>query len=107
MIEMNAFQFEWPWVFWLLPLPLLVRLLPPRESQSSALRIPFMERLPASEGFVRDARMKWNPSLLLAFIIWILLLGAASRPQWVGEAIELPVSGRSVMLAVDLSLIHI
>ena len=103
MIEMNAFQFEWPWIFWLLPLPLLVRLLPPRESQSSALRIPFMERLPASEGFVRDARMKWNPSLLLAFIIWILLLGAASRPQWVGETIELPVSGRSVMLAVDLS----
>ena len=25
------------------------------------------------------------------------------RPQWVGEAVELPVTGRSVMLAVDLS----
>ena len=46
---------------------------------------------------------EWNPSLLLAFIIWVFLVGAASRPQWVGEAIELPVSGRSVMLAVDLS----
>ena len=32
-----------------------------------------------------------------------MLVLAASRPQWLGEPIELPVSGRDLMLAVDLS----
>ena len=28
---------------------------------------------------------------------------AAARPQWIGDAVELPVSGRDLMLAIDLS----
>ncbi|MEO5362085.1 MAG: VWA domain-containing protein [Magnetococcus sp. DMHC-8] len=40
---------------------------------------------------------------LLAWAVWVLLVGAASRPQWLGEPINLPVSGRDLMLAVDLS----
>ena len=35
--------------------------------------------------------------------LWLLLLLAAARPVWVGEAIELPNSGRDLMLAVDIS----
>ena len=35
--------------------------------------------------------------------MWLLLLLAAARPVWVGEAIELPNSGRDLMLAVDIS----
>jgi Ca-activated chloride channel family protein len=31
------------------------------------------------------------------------LLLATARPQWLGEAIEIPISGRDLMLAVDLS----
>jgi Ca-activated chloride channel family protein len=33
----------------------------------------------------------------------LLLVLAAARPQWVGETLHLPVSGRSLMLAVDIS----
>ena len=30
-------------------------------------------------------------------------MGATARPQWLGEPVELPVSGRDLLLAVDLS----
>ena len=41
--------------------------------------------------------------LWLAIPAWLLLVLAAARPQWVGEAVQLPLSGRDLMLAVDLS----
>ena len=39
----------------------------------------------------------------LAVLAWLLLVLAASRPQWLGEAVSMPLSGRDLMLAVDLS----
>ncbi len=42
-------------------------------------------------------------SLLLAILCWLLLVLACGRPQWLGEAVELPRSGRDLLLAVDLS----
>jgi Ca-activated chloride channel family protein len=41
--------------------------------------------------------------LLLAYVVWLTLLTSAARPQWVGDVIEIPRSGRDLMLAVDLS----
>jgi len=41
--------------------------------------------------------------LFIYLLAWLCLLAAASRPQWIGEPIELPVSGRDLMLAIDLS----
>ena len=41
--------------------------------------------------------------MLLATIAWCLLVLASARPQWLGEPIEQAVSGRDLMLAVDLS----
>jgi Ca-activated chloride channel family protein len=38
-----------------------------------------------------------------SIVIWLLLLLAAVRPQWIGEPIGLPTSGRDLMLAVDIS----
>jgi Ca-activated chloride channel family protein len=35
--------------------------------------------------------------------VWSLLLIAAARPQWTGEPITLPTTGRDLMLAVDIS----
>ena len=97
-------EFAWGWVFYLLPLPLLMRWLLPAVAsrQRAALRVPMMERF-------EQQRLTGTPSgrrpflLILALMAWVLLLGAAARPGWVGEAIELPVSGRDLMLAVDLS----
>ena len=36
-------------------------------------------------------------------LIWLLLVVALARPQHVGEQVQLPVSGRDLLLAVDIS----
>ena len=36
-------------------------------------------------------------------LAWCALVLAAARPQWVGEPVSLPVHGRDLMLALDLS----
>jgi Ca-activated chloride channel family protein len=40
---------------------------------------------------------------VLAILSWLLLVTAASRPQWVGDPVQLPTTGRDLMLAVDIS----
>jgi Ca-activated chloride channel family protein len=95
----------WPWALAALPLPLLTRwLLPPVQSgEQAALRVPVLDdfREAGATGPGAGSRHPWR--LALALLAWLLLVLAASRPQWLGEPIELPVSGRDLMLAVDLS----
>lgn len=96
-------EFIWPWMFYLLPLPLLARLLlPAAEARQAALRTPFLD------DFREQATTAAHPAhgrriLAVAGLSWLLLVTAAARPQWVGEPVELPVSGRDLMMAVDLS----
>lgn len=97
-------EFEWPWLFLLLPLPIIVRLLTrPASIHQAALRVPFLNDFTelGSESIKRIATHRiW---LLLAILTWVALLTAAARPQWLGEPVELPIKGRDIMLAVDLS----
>ncbi len=95
-------QFAWPWVFLFLPLPFLFyRLLPEVIGTQRVLLVPFHEDF---EPFSTSSR-KWRRPLQRAFsvIIWILLVTAAARPQSVGEPVETTVSGRDLILAVDIS----
>lgn len=99
-------DFSWPDVFYILPLPILVWLLFPasRSHQQQALRVPFFEQWQRAQGRLvaqKPERDFLKP--ILALIAWCLLVTAAARPEWIGEAIELPVSGRDLMFAVDLS----
>ncbi|MEQ8661990.1 MAG: VWA domain-containing protein [Gammaproteobacteria bacterium] len=98
------FEFEWPWVVAALPLPWLVRrLLPPAAGAGGArLRVPDVAdfRVLASGGS-GTTTSRWR--LVVAALAWCALLAAAARPQWVGEPVEVPVTGRDLMLAVDLS----
>jgi Ca-activated chloride channel homolog len=95
-------QFAWPWVLVALPLPLILYRLLPRaqEHPASALRIPFFTAL---------ARTRVDPSTprrwlaLLGALAWILLVTAAARPQLIGDPLPLPMEGRDLMLAVDIS----
>ena len=97
-------QFEWLWALSLLPLPLIIRFLLPaaNTAQDAALRVPFIEDF-QTEVNSNSRQNKNNWSLLLATIAWLCLIIAATRPQWLGERIEIPVSGRDLMMAVDLS----
>lgn len=99
------FQLEWPWVLLLLPLPLLVYYGLPAQTlmRQAALRVPDLEdfRLGLAASLQQGQLRHW--ARWLSIIIWVLLVFAASRPQWLGEALAIPVSGRDLVMAVDLS----
>jgi Ca-activated chloride channel homolog len=98
------FEFAWPWVFLLAPLPWLLRLwLPAADSGEAALQVGFLAELEGLSG--RQARPilpGWRQQAPLA-LIWLCLLLAAARPQWLGEAVAQPASGRDLLLALDVS----
>jgi Ca-activated chloride channel family protein len=97
-------ELAWPWVFLLLPLPWLLRLLlPPADSGEAALKVSFLDELESLAG--RRARPRlpgWRRQAPFS-LLWLLLLLAAARPQWLGEPLPLPSSGRDLLLAVDVS----
>lgn len=99
-------EFSWPWLALLLPLPLLVRWLSRGAANASAaLRAPFYSDWQELIG-QQDARSSGGSNLLallLMSLLWLCLVAAACRPTWVGEPVNLPTSGRDLMLAVDIS----
>ena len=94
---------EWPWLLACLPLPLLIRWLLPASNpvEQAALKVPFLEDFGQQQSQYGRQPKKWP--FFLAFFAWFLLVIASTRPQWLGEPIEQAVSGRDLMLAVDLS----
>jgi len=94
----------WPWVLLALPLPWLVRRFLPaaRERTGGALRAPVLAGMVAQDarrgGEAGPRIERW-----VAWAAWLLLVTAAARPQWLGAPVGLPVSGRDLMLAVDIS----
>ena len=94
----------WPWMLMVLPLPWLITRYMPRASiLESALFVPFYKSM-----YAFDRKKTFNSShfrlkKILLIIIWILLILAASRPQFIGDPLALPASGRDLMLAVDIS----
>ena len=95
-------ELAWPWMLAVLPLPLLALLLPVApEVAPPALRFPFFNALSAKLG--QSGVQRSHARLAVAALAWLLLVVAAARPERVGETVHLPVDGRSIMLAVDLS----
>ena len=97
-------SFIWPWAFIALPLPLLLRLGLPRATRGNdaALRVPHLSDYQFNENTAIVSDKKRWP-LLLYLLAWVLLVTATARPQWTGDTIEIPVSGRDLMLAIDIS----
>ncbi len=95
-------ELAWPWILAVLPLPLAALLLPPApETPAPALHFPFFNALRPSLVNTNGQRSYWR--LAFAVLAWLLLVIAAARPQLIGETVHLPVTSRSLMLAVDLS----
>lgn len=93
-------EFAWPWAALLWPLPFLARRLrPARLLAPTALAVPAVE--PFEAGAPR--RRRAHVSLLLLWAAWSLAIAAAARPQWTGDAADLPATGRDLLLAVDIS----
>jgi Ca-activated chloride channel family protein len=94
----------WWWVLAALPLPWLVRKLLPGDplDRDAALKVPMANEFADLAGLRGPAiRKEWRLATLSA--VWVLAVFAAARPQFVGDPIALPMTGRDLLLAVDLS----
>ena len=101
-------QFAYPWLFLLLLLPVLLRpLLPAYREERPALWVPFLgrvQRLLGREGETgaaraRRRRIQW----LLLSLLWLALVTALARPQWLGEPVVDEQPMRDLLVALDLS----
>lgn len=93
----------YPWLLMLVLVPLLLQWRRPPGQTVDAPVIPVGHWLSGLPGVSRqgNAAPRWQKLLLLG--IWTLLVVALARPQYVGEQVQLPVSGRDLMLVVDIS----
>ena len=99
-VPAEGLMLAWPWLLAALPLPWLVRrwLSAARGAGMQALKVPWFTQLTTSAGgWLRKPLL-----VVVATLVWALLVAAAARPQWVGEILTLPVTGRD-LLAVVLS----
>lgn len=102
------FEFAWPWMFALLPLPLLVWWwLPPFRARQASVQIPFFERVANATGQTPQrgavVLQRRATQMIAAVIIWLLIVAALARPQWVSDPLTREVSARDLILAVDIS----
>lgn len=96
-------EFAWPYAFILIFVPFIVyRFLPAAHfKENIALLVPEINDFAV---FKKPSyRISSKRKKICLFLIWIALVSAAARPQWIGNMIEIQRSGRDLMLAVDLS----
>ena len=101
-------HFAYPWVFLLLPLPLLIyRLAPAHEEPRLAVYVPFMRVLSRLAGGTAGAGavITRRRRLQLAQIVlaWLLLVTALARPLWLGDPVVQELPMRDLLVALDLS----
>lgn len=98
------FEFAWPWVFLGLPLPwLLRRWLPPASNGEAALRVTHLAELKQLTSQPIHPSSDRAEQRLLYMLLWMMLLCAAARPQWLGDSLPIADSGRDLLVAVDVS----
>ncbi len=93
------------WIFALLPLPWLLRLiLPARRTSSVGVRVPFGDRLRSTGPDQKKSQVAKRGSRWISkSLIWLLLITALARPQWLEPAVSKNLPTRDLLLLVDLS----
>jgi len=92
------------WIFWLAPLPLIVLwLAPPLRLVRPAVCVPFLPRILAAGGKASRRSGGDELPLLVRWGVWLLILTALARPQWLEPPIERMIPTRDLLLLVDLS----
>ena len=96
-------QLAWPWMLVAVVAPLLVARLAPRapDGAGAPIRVPYFEEVLAWSS--RPAGSGSRLRTAVALLAWCALVLAAARPQWVGDPVSIPVRGRDLALALDLS----
>jgi len=93
----------YPWFLTLALLPLAFTLRKPRREPTAAPVLPvghWLADMPGVQTCGRPAP-RWRQLVLLA--AWLCLVTALARPQYVGDNTQMPITGRDLMLLVDIS----
>ena len=97
-------EWLWPLALLLIPCPILIRwLVTASKNKQAALTVPSLRGF---KGLSSETSFNASLSalkLIILWLAWIAAILAAARPQWVGEMVSLPTSGRDLMLAIDIS----
>jgi Ca-activated chloride channel homolog len=103
------FQFYWPWLALLIPLPFLFRwLFPPRKTGSNSetpeIVFPALARIKRAFPLHQETRKRTNlPFFILLTLTWIFLVLALMQPEKVDQFKQITNKGYDLMLAVDIS----
>lgn len=102
------FEIAYTWVFFLLPLPIIIYyLLPPVRQKSSALIAPNFAKAAEYSGEKprASALVKRKNALIWIglIIIWVLLIGALSSPRLVAKPEMKVKTSRNFLIAADIS----
>jgi Ca-activated chloride channel family protein len=97
-------QIVYPLVLLFIPLPIILWLISKaKRPKLSSIRTPlFANWSEFQESQSKHSKKSWL-GLLLNLSIWTALLFAIARPQWIDDPIELPTSGRDLLLSIDIS----
>jgi len=97
-------EFLLPWVLAAIPLPLVIWMFSnPRQPRLTSIRTPLFSNWNAIQQNHSTGNGRQILNNLLTFLIWSLIVVATARPQWIDEPIELPTSGRDLLLSIDIS----
>jgi Ca-activated chloride channel family protein len=101
-------QFAYPWLFLLLPLPLLMHwLAPPHHEPRLAVYVPFMRILARVAGGTSAAGtvIPRRRRMQLAQVVlgWCAVVTAVARPVWLDEPLVRELPMRDMLVALDLS----
>lgn len=100
-------EFSYPWVFLLLIFPVIINRSSFRYlSKRSALRISFKEDIDAVSIHQKSTSGVSRASSLqkvLLSLVYILVIIALAKPQYIGEPLSQEISQREVLVSVDLS----
>lgn len=92
-------SFAMPAAFLLLPLPLLARLLPPRNATGQAMALPDSIAAAASTA---AGPAQWRGMVIIA-LAWLCLCLALAQPERIEMVTDRSASGRDIMIALDMS----
>lgn len=103
----SMIAFSYPLFFILILAPFLIAILPFKYlSKRSALRISFMDDIRSAQGEKEQvsgiSKASLIQKILLSFV-WVLVIIALAKPQWIAEPIVKEISQREILVAVDLS----
>lgn len=97
-------QLLYPWLLLALPVPLIIWLLSkPKQPQLAAIRTPMFSNWNSIQQQQKSSNSRLIFQKILTFIVWSAVVIGCARPQWIDEPIELPTTGRDLLLSIDIS----